>query len=67
MVTILIMLAKLASLGLLEIKLFRNKGHDVIVSLSPRSNYIVDHVVVMLPKFGNSGLARGEVIINSNL
>ena len=35
--------------------------------LSPRSNYIVDHVVVMLPKFGNSGLAKGEVIINSNL
>ena len=33
MVTILMMLAKLATLGLLEIKVFRNKGHDVIVSL----------------------------------
>ena len=49
MVTILIS-AKMAALGLLEIKVCRNKGHDVIISVydvtnkifSRDSNYIVD-------------------------
>ena len=57
MVTILMMSAKLATPGLLKIKIFRNKGYDVIIpdydvtnkSLSCESNYIVDVV-----KFGNS-------------
>ena len=43
-------LAKLASLGLLKIKVFRNKSYDVMISvhgvtneiLSRDSNYIVD-------------------------
>ena len=58
MVTILMMSAKMATLGLLKIKVFRNKGYDVIISvydvinknLSRDSNCIVD--VVMWPKFG---------------
>ena len=56
MVTILMMTAKLATLGLLKIKLFPNKNYDVIGSLhdvtntvnqiiSRESSYIV-HVVV---------------------
>ena len=53
------MSAKLAALGLLKMKLFSNKGYDVIISvhnftheiLSRDSNYIVD--VVIWPKFGN--------------
>ena len=32
MVTILVMLAKLATPGLLKIKIFRNKAYDVIIS-----------------------------------
>ena len=70
MVAILMMSAKLASLGLLRIKAFWNKGYDVIISvhdvtnkiLSRDSNYIVD--VVMWPKFGNSSISIREVIIS---
>ena len=59
---ILMMSAKLSTLGLLKIKVFWNKGYDVITSvhdvtdkiLSRESNYIVD--VIMWPKFGNSGI-----------
>ena len=32
MVAILIMSAKMATLGLLKIKVFKNKGYDVIIS-----------------------------------
>ena len=56
MVLILTMLAKLATLSLLKIRIFWNKGYDVILSahditnkiLSNDSNYIVD--VGMWPK-----------------
>ena len=71
MVTVLMMPAKMASLGLLKIKVFWNKGYDVIISvhdvinkiLSCNSNYIVD--VVMWPKFGNSSIFKREGIITS--
>ena len=73
MVTILMMSAKMATLGLLKIKVFWNKGYDVIISvhdvtnkiLSSDSNYIID--VVMWPKFGNSSISMREVIITSIL
>ena len=60
MVAILIMSAKLATLDLLKIKVFWNKGYDVIIYvydvinkiLSRDSSYIVD--VLMWPKFGKS-------------
>ena len=53
------MSAKLTAPGLLKIKVFWNKGYDVIISvydiskeiLLRESNYVVD--VVMLLKFGN--------------
>ena len=53
MVTILVMSAKMAALGLLKIKVFRNKGYDSIISvydvinkiLSRDSNFIVDLVM----------------------
>ena len=53
MVIILMMSAKLASTGLLKIKIFQNKGCDVIIPdydvtnkiLSLGSNYIVDVVI----------------------
>ena len=53
MVTILMLSAKLATLGLLKIKVFRNKGYDVIISvfdvinknISRDSNFIVDVVM----------------------
>ena len=72
MVTILIMSAKMATPGLLKIKIFWNKGYDVIVSvhevfnkiLSCDSNYIAD---VMWPKFGNSNVSMRDVIIASAL
>ena len=62
----------MATKGFLKIKLFWNKGYDVIVSvfdvnnkfLSPDSNYIVD--LVMWPKFGNSSIFMRKVIINLN-
>ena len=72
-VTILMMPAKMATPGLLKIKVFWNKGYDVIIYvhdvtnkiLSGDSNYIVD--VVMWPKFGNSNISMREVIIISIL
>ena len=53
MVTILIMSQKLATPELLKIKIFRNKGYDVIIPdsdvtnkiLSRDSNYILDVVM----------------------
>ena len=53
MVTILMLSANLATPGLLKIKIFRNKGHDVIIPvydvtikiLSRESNYTVDIVM----------------------
>ena len=73
MVAILMMSTKLVILGLLKTKVFWNKGHDVIFSvydvtskmLSRFSNYIVE--VVLWPKFGNSNIFMGEVIIISIL
>ena len=73
MVTILMMSAKMATLSLLKIKVFWNKGYDVIISvhdvtskvLSYESNYILD--VVMWPKFGSSSTSMGKVIITSIL
>ena len=67
------MSGKLATLDLLEIKVFWNKGYEVIIYvyevinkiLSNDSNHIVD--VVMWPKFGNSSVFVREVIIISNL
>ena len=67
------MSAKMATLGLLKIKVFWNKGYDVIISvhdvtnkiLSRDSNYIID--VVMWPKFGNCSICIREVIITSIL
>ena len=67
------MSAKMAALGLLEIKVFWNKGYDVMIFvlvvtnkfLSRDSNYIVD--VVMWPKFGNSSISMVQVIITSIL
>ena len=64
MAAILMMSAKLATLDLLKIKIFWNKGYDVIISvhdvtnkvLSHGSSYIID--VLMWPKFGNSVISR---------
>ena len=73
MVPILMMSAKLATLGLLKIKVFWNKDYNVIISVqdvinkisSFDSNYIVD--VVLWPKFGNFAISIREVIITSIL
>ena len=66
MVKILMMSAKMATPGLLKIKVFWNKGSDVIIqSLSHDSNYIID--VFMWPKFGNSSISMTEVITTSIL
>ena len=73
MYAILIMSGKLATLGLLKINIFWNKGYDVKISvhdatnnvLSRDSNYIVD--VGMWPKFGKSSISMREVIMISIL
>ena len=69
MVTILMMPAKITTPGLLKIKVFWNKGYDIIIFvydvtnkiLSRDSNYIID--VVMWPKFGNCSISMRKVII----
>ena len=70
---VLMMSGKLATLDLLKIRVFWNKGYDVIISvhdvtnkiLSRDWNYIVD--VVMWPKFDNSSISMREVIITKIL
>ena len=70
---VLIMSAKLATLGFLRIKVFWNKVYDVIIYahdvtnriLLCDSNYIAD--VVMWQKFGNSRISMREVIMTSIL
>ena len=67
MVELLMMSAKLATLGLLKIKVIWNKGYDVINSLydvtskmlSRDWNDIVE--VVIWSKFGNSSISMREV------
>ena len=69
----LMMLAKMATPGLLKTKIFWNKCYDIIITthdvtnkiLSRDSNYIVD--VVMWLKFGNSSISVREVIVTSIL
>ena len=68
-VAILMMSAKVATLGLLKIEIFSSKGycviiyvHDVTNKILLRvSNYIED--VVKWPKFGNTSISMTEVII----
>ena len=73
MVTILMMSAKIATLGLLKIKVFWNKGYDVIISVHDVTNKILSRDwnynvnVVMWPKFGNTSISVREVIITSIL
>ena len=65
--------AKLATLGLIKIKVFWNKGDDITISvhdvtsklLSHDSSNIVD--VALWPKFANSSISMREVIITSIL
>ena len=64
---------KMATLGLLKIKLSWNNSYYLIIFnhdvtnkvLSGESNYIVG--LVMWPKFGNSSISMKEVIITSIL
>ena len=73
MFKILIESVKLAAPGFLKIKIFKNKGYDVILIdfevtkklLHNDSNYIVG--VVMSPKFDNSSIFMSEVIATSIL
>ena len=73
MVAILMVSAKLDTLGHLKVKVFWNKGHDIINSvyditnkiLSRDSNSIVD--VVMWPKFDVPCISMGKVVIASIL
>ena len=67
MLAILMMSAKFVTLGLFKIKIFWNKGFDVIISahdianniLSRDWNCIVD--MVIQPKFGNSKFLWGKL------
>ena len=70
MVTILIMSAKLATPGLLKVKVFWNKGFDVITfgqdvtnTIFKRDeNYIIN--VVIWQRFGNSSISMRDVNIS---
>ena len=65
--------AKLVTLGLFKIKIFWNRGYDVIIFVQQvtnkillhDSNYFVD--VVIWPKFDKSSISITEVIITSIL
>ena len=69
MVTILMMPAKMATPVLLKIKVFWNKGYDVIIFVHDVTSKIFSRYsiytvgVVMWPKFGNSSISMREIII----
>ena len=69
MVAILMISAKLATLGYLKIKVFWNKGYDVIISAHDVTNIVLlidsKHIVdvVMRTNFGSSRIFMREVMI----
>ena len=73
MVTILMISAKMATPGLLKIKIFWKQGYDIIISFYDVTNkfflrdlnYIID--IVMWPKFGNCSISMRKAIITSIL
>ena len=73
MAEVLMMSAKLATLGLFQIKAIWSNVYDVIICfyevtidiLSHDSNYITEGV--MWPRFGNSSISMREVITTSIL
>ena len=73
MVAILMMSQNLANLGLLKLKVFWNKGYNVITFvhrvtnkvLSCDSSHILD--LVMRPKFGNYNIPWRQVMITTIL
>ena len=70
MVAILIVSAKLATLGPVEIKTFWNKAYDAIISVHDVTNKIISNCiedVVMWPKFANSSISVREFIKTSIL
>ena len=64
MFTFLIISAKIATLGLLKLKVFWNKGYDVMI-LSMTSPTKFSHVtqIILWPKFGNCSISMREVIV----
>ena len=70
-VTNLMMLGKIATLGLLKTKLFWNKSIDVIISVYDFIDKILSHDLnnildmLMLPKFDSSSISMRKVIITS--
>ena len=56
MVAALIMSAKLAALGFLKIKVFWNKGYDVIIFVytSPRKSYQMTQIILQIWSCGQS-------------
>ena len=72
MVTILMMSAKMATLGLLKIRSFWIKVYDVIISAHDVTKKFLSHDsnnidVVMWPKFSNCIISMRKVIITSIL
>ena len=73
MIVILMMSAKMTTLGLLKKKVFWSKVYDLVIFIhevankisSREANYFVD--VVMWPKFGHSNISTTEVIITTTL
>ena len=72
-IVVILMILKLATLSLLKIEVFWNKGYDAIISvhdvtnkiLPSDLNYIVD--MAMWSKFGNFSISMREVITTSLL
>ena len=71
MVTILMMSAKMVTLGLLKIKLIWNNCYDVIIFVYGVINNILpcdsNDILygIIWPKFGNSSISMREVIVTS--
>ena len=67
MVTSLMMSAKMATLGLLKVKVFEDNGYDVIIFIYAVTNKFLSYDlnivdVVMWLKFGNCSISIREVL-----
>ena len=55
----ILMLAKMATLALLKIKVFWNISDDVIIFAQDATKYVSNYI---WPKFGNSSISMREII-----
>ena len=64
MVAMLMISANMAILGLLKIKVFWNKGYDIIISIHDVTNKFLSGIWPEKPHFLSGGLSASSIILD---